>query len=81
MNWDTVYLNKNKGGLGVCRLLNLNRALLGKWIWRFTTEKEAPWRHFITLNMGLKLEVGSPRGLEEVMGLASEKKFIRKLHI
>ena len=32
VNWDTVYLNKGKGGLGVRKLLNLNRALLGKWI-------------------------------------------------
>ena len=31
--------------------------------------------------MAFKLEAGSLRGLEEVMGLASRKKFTRKLHI
>ena len=56
VNWDTICLNKNKGGLGVRRLLNLNRALLGKWIWRFIAEKEAPWRLFITLKY--ETEVG-----------------------
>ena len=53
MNWDTICLNKDKGGLRVRMLLNLNRALLGKWIWRFTVEKEGLWRLFITLKYGI----------------------------
>ena len=70
MNWDTVYLNKNKGGLGVCRLLNLNRALLGKWIWRFTTEKEAPWRHFITLKYGTEAGGWFTKGIKGSHGVS-----------
>ena len=42
VKWETVCLNRDKGGLVVQRLSNLNRALLGKWIWRFAIETEAP---------------------------------------
>ena len=31
VNWDTVYLPKTKGGLGIKDLTKFNKALLGKW--------------------------------------------------
>ena len=31
VNWSTVSLGKEKGGLGIRRFDLLNRALLGKW--------------------------------------------------
>ncbi|RVW78761.1 putative mitochondrial protein [Vitis vinifera] len=48
VNWDTVCLDKRKGGLGVRRLSTLNRALLCKWNWRFANERESFWRHVIS---------------------------------
>jgi len=33
IKWDTVCLNKEKGGLEVGRLREFNTALLGKWWW------------------------------------------------
>ena len=41
VNWRTVNLGKEKGGLGIRRLDLLNRALLGKWAWRFLVEENS----------------------------------------
>ncbi|RVX11584.1 LINE-1 retrotransposable element ORF2 protein [Vitis vinifera] len=48
VNWDTVCLDKSKGGLGVRRLSILNRALLCKWNWRFANERDTLWRRVIS---------------------------------
>ncbi|GKC35634.1 RNA-directed DNA polymerase, eukaryota, reverse transcriptase zinc-binding domain protein, partial [Tanacetum coccineum] len=41
---NNILLNANMGGLGVGNLFAKNLALLGKWKWRFLTEKDALWR-------------------------------------
>ncbi|RVW12516.1 hypothetical protein CK203_082429 [Vitis vinifera] len=43
---------KHKGGLGLRRIATLNRALLGKWIWRFACEKDNLWKQVITTKYG-----------------------------
>ena len=43
----TICSNKRKGGLGVNSLAILNKALLGKWSWHFTNEREAFWNQVI----------------------------------
>ena len=52
VKWDTVCLDKRKGGLGVRRLSTLNRALLCKWNWRFVNERETLWRCVISRKFG-----------------------------
>lgn len=42
----------NKGGLGVRSLNLMNRALLGKWLWRFGEERDALWRCLISFKYG-----------------------------
>lgn len=49
VNWSIVCRSKEKGGLGICSLSSLNRALLGKWHWHFVLEANSAWRRFIKL--------------------------------
>ena len=40
VNWNLVCVNK-EGGLGIHSFMALNKALLGKWSWRFAKERES----------------------------------------
>ena len=57
MNWSLVCQPLNLGGLGICNLRLFNRALLGKWLWRFGNEREALWRQVILSKYGSLLGV------------------------
>ena len=43
---------RRKGGLGIRKLTLLNKALLGKWTWRFVCEKEALWKQVLMAKYG-----------------------------
>ncbi|KAE8664767.1 hypothetical protein F3Y22_tig00112738pilonHSYRG00325 [Hibiscus syriacus] len=47
VSWHNVCKSKEAGGLGVLNISNMNRALLGKWSWRFANDKDAVWRRLI----------------------------------
>ncbi|CAN1782834.1 Putative ribonuclease H protein At1g65750 [Linum perenne] len=51
--WDLVKSPRANGGLGVQDLKILNTALLGKWAWRFATERNAWWRTLLVVKCGL----------------------------
>ena len=55
VNWGTVCKSKESGGLGVRRLENLNKSLLGKWNWRLATEDNLRWKKLIKLKYGLEV--------------------------
>ena len=42
VNGNLVRVNKKEGGLEICRLFALNKALLKKRSWRFVDERGAP---------------------------------------
>ena len=52
VKWEVVCVDKEKGGLGIRKLALLNKALLGRWIWRFAFEKENLWKKVILVKYG-----------------------------
>lgn len=55
VDWNTVCLPKEEGGLGVRRLREFNVALLEKWCWRMLVDKEGLWYRVLKARYG---EVG-----------------------
>ncbi|RVW22024.1 putative ribonuclease H protein [Vitis vinifera] len=45
---------KKDGGLGICSLATFNKALLGKWLWRFANENESLWKQIISTKYDLQ---------------------------
>ncbi|RVW30212.1 putative ribonuclease H protein [Vitis vinifera] len=54
VNWEVVCTDKDKGGLGIRKLAMLNKALLGKWIWRYACDKDNLWKQVIKVKYGLE---------------------------
>ncbi|RVW93513.1 putative ribonuclease H protein [Vitis vinifera] len=67
VNWDTVCLDKRKGGLGVRRLSTLNRALLCKWNWHFANERRIFGGMSLVGSSGRKKGVGLLEKLGRVL--------------
>ena len=52
VDWNSVCLSKEVGGLGVRRIREFNNALLGKWCWRLLVEKECLWYRVLSARYG-----------------------------
>ncbi|GKC25371.1 hypothetical protein Tco_1027521, partial [Tanacetum coccineum] len=59
VKWSNVLSSKEKGGIGVSSLYALNRALMFKWVWRFTTQKDSLWASVIKAIHGVDGKIGS----------------------
>uniref|UniRef100_A0A2N9EL19 Reverse transcriptase domain-containing protein n=1 Tax=Fagus sylvatica TaxID=28930 RepID=A0A2N9EL19_FAGSY len=55
VGWDKVCIPKEVGGLGVRSLILTNKALLGKWLWRFGMEGDHLWRRVLMAKFGSDL--------------------------
>ena len=45
-------MGKEKGGIGLRKLVPLNKALLGKWVWRFARAKDEMWKQVLVAKYG-----------------------------
>lgn len=52
VRWEDLCKPEAKGGVGVKNFSIFNKALLGKWIWRFLTEQNSLWRRVIKSRFG-----------------------------
>ncbi|RVW79591.1 putative ribonuclease H protein [Vitis vinifera] len=52
VKWEVVCTDKDKGGLSLRKLAMLNKALLGKWIWRYACDKDNLWKQVIKVKYG-----------------------------
>ncbi|CAJ2631793.1 unnamed protein product [Trifolium pratense] len=65
INWNTICLRKEYGGLGVRQLREFNLALLGKWCWRILVDREGLWFRVLAGRYGVergRLCEGGARG-------------------
>ena len=49
---------KVNGGLGIRKLTAFNKALLGKWLWRFGVKETHLWQRVVALKLGEELGGG-----------------------
>jgi hypothetical protein len=52
VRWDKVCYSISEGGLGIRNLRAFNQALLGKWLWRYGSERDACWRVVVDSKYG-----------------------------
>jgi hypothetical protein len=53
VKWDIVCSPIARGRLGIRQLVPFNRALLGKWLWRFGVEENCLWRRVVASRHGV----------------------------
>nr|GEY01736.1 reverse transcriptase domain, reverse transcriptase zinc-binding domain protein [Tanacetum cinerariifolium]GEY92281.1 reverse transcriptase domain, reverse transcriptase zinc-binding domain protein [Tanacetum cinerariifolium] len=71
VKWKSILLGSNQGGLGVGCLQSKNLSLLGKWKWRFLTDKKALWHDVIKEFYGEDGGFATGRSIDELNNLSS----------
>ena len=78
VKWEVVCADKEKGGLGLRKLACLNKALLGKWIWRFARAKEDLWKKVLEAKYGQEGFGWRTRKANGVFGIGVWKQILKE---
>ena len=78
VKWEVVCTDKNKGGLGLRKLALLNKALLGKWIWRYACDKDNLWKQVITTKYGQEDLGWRPKKANGAVGIGVWKESLKE---
>ena len=70
--------DKKKGGLGIKSLAILNKALLGKWLWRFVNDFKGIWRRLIRTKYGEGSYGWRPREAKGPFGVGLWKEILKE---
>ncbi|CAN1127126.1 Putative ribonuclease H protein At1g65750 [Linum perenne] len=81
IKWDLVKTPIHRGGLGVLDLDSFNRALLGKWVWRYACERKAWWRVLMVFKCGEGYSKWQPRWNLNGAGLSMWKWIVKESSI
>ena len=54
VSWKVICAAKKDGGLGIRSLATFNKALHGKWLWRFANENDPLWNQIISSKYDLQ---------------------------
>ncbi|KAH9670663.1 er membrane protein complex subunit 10 [Citrus sinensis] len=81
VSWRVVSQPQSKGGLGLGNIINRNKALLGKWLWRLPLEVNSLWYCVIktsqvVFQLAHSSEEQAPIFAEEVLGENGEGEII-----
>ena len=69
VRWAAICKDKRYGGLGLRHMKDFNKALLGKWLWRFPLERGSFWRKVIVGKFGEKEGGWTTREVRESYGI------------
>ncbi|RVW72917.1 putative ribonuclease H protein [Vitis vinifera] len=78
VNWEVVCTKKDKGGLGLGKLAMLNKALLGKWIWRYACDKDNLWKQVITVKYEQEGLGWRPKKANGAVGIGVWKEILKE---
>ena len=78
VNWEVVCADKNKGGLGLRKLVLLNKALLGKWIWRLASNKDNLWKQVIMAKYGQECHGWRTKKANRAFGVGVWKEILKE---
>ena len=69
VSWKAICATKKEGGLGIRSLSIFNKALLGKWLWRFANENESLWKQIISSKYDLQEGGWCSKGVRDRYGV------------
>ena len=75
VGWDKVCAPKANGGLGIRKLTTFNKALLGKWLWRFGKEEDRLWNRVVASKYREEWGVGPLSWVGEFIGVVCGEVF------